>query len=296
MNKLLVVGDIHGQYTKLVHLLQSNRLVDRQLRWIGGTTTLCFTGDFVDRGPDGVGCLDLVMRLQHEAMEAGGQVVALLGNHELMLLAALRFENELFDCISSTFWELWRHNGGIGSDFERLTPEHLAWLSSLPAMYTHGDYLLLHSDTIRYAEYGESIEEVNYRISTVLHSDLAWAWVQLLCALGSREDFVNRANEGSFKAQAMLEQYGGRQIVHGHTPIPCMTKLSPQRVIAPFTYADGLCLNIDAGMYMGSQGFIYELPLSNPEVATQPENSEGAFVLELPETFLLQFPEPIYPR
>ncbi|MFN8445615.1 MAG: metallophosphoesterase [Caldilineaceae bacterium] len=296
MSKLFVVGDIHGQYTKLVSLLQSKRLVDRQLRWIGGNASLCFTGDFVDRGPDGIGCVELIMRLQREAALAGGQIVALLGNHEVMLLAAHRFENELFDCIASTFWELWRHNGGIGTDFERLTEEHLAWLSNLPAMYVHDDYLFMHSDTIRYAEYGESLEEINYRISTVLHSDLAWAWVQLLCAVGAREDFVNRSNDGVFKAQAMLEQYGGCQIVHGHTPISCVTKLAAGRVMAPFIYADGLCINVDAGMYLGSEGFIYELSRNIPEVTPVPETSEEQFVLELPETFTIQFPEPIFTR
>ena len=74
--------------------------------------------------------------------------------------------------------------GGILTDLEMLNATHLAWLSSLPAMAQIDDYLLMHSDSIRYAEYGDSIETVNYRISTVLNSDLAWAWLQLLCAWG----------------------------------------------------------------------------------------------------------------
>jgi hypothetical protein len=86
-----VIGDIHGQYTKLVSLLRNAELVDDTLSWKGGTTNLWFMGDFFDRGPDGIAVIDLVMRLQQEAQGAGGQVESLLGNHEVLILAAQRF-------------------------------------------------------------------------------------------------------------------------------------------------------------------------------------------------------------
>ena len=250
MGKLFVVGDIHGQYDKLVSLLQSKQLVDQRMQWTGGDATLCFTGDFVDRGPNGLDCIELVMQLEPQAETAGGRVVALLGNHELMLLAAHRFENDFFDCISTTFWELWYQNGGILADMQKLDKTHIAWLAALPVMAQVEEYLCIHSDSIRYAEFGDSIESVNHRVSTVLNSDLAWGWVQLICAMGQRKDFVNQAEEGVLKAQAMLEQYGGKQIVHGHTPIPCLLEIPARRVAEAFVYADGLCINVDGGMYL----------------------------------------------
>lgn len=288
MSKLFVVGDIHGQYNKMVQLLREKQLIDQRLQWTGGDATLCFTGDFVDRGPNGIGCINLVMSLQKQATLAGGRVVALLGNHELMLLAAHRFENDLFDCISSTFWELWNHNGGISADLENLSEAHIEWLSALPAMELIEDYLVMHSDTIRYAEYGEEIECINHRISTVLNSDLAWAWVQLITAMGQRKEFVNDGEEGVHKAKLMLEQYGGKQIVHGHTPIPYVLNTPASRVGEAFVYAEGLCINVDGGMYMGSEGFICELATSQPEVV------EEQYVLQFPDMLVIPFSEPSY--
>ncbi len=29
---------------------------------------------------------------------------------------------------------------------------------------------------------------------------------------------------------------------------------------APFIYANGLCVNVDGGMYLGGPGFVYRLP------------------------------------
>ena len=52
----------------------------------GRDARLWLVGDLVDRGPDGVGVIELVRRLQRE-----GDVHCLLGNHELLLLAARRF-------------------------------------------------------------------------------------------------------------------------------------------------------------------------------------------------------------
>src|SRR5579871_6244279 len=86
-----VIGDIHGQLGKLIALLRGAGLATDRLSWAAGAATLWFMGDFFDRGPDGLGVLDLVMRLQREAAVAGGQVASLLGNHEVMLLAAQRF-------------------------------------------------------------------------------------------------------------------------------------------------------------------------------------------------------------
>lgn len=40
---------------------------------------------------DGIGAVDLAMRLQQEAPAAGGRVHALIGNHEPLLLAAHKF-------------------------------------------------------------------------------------------------------------------------------------------------------------------------------------------------------------
>ena len=89
-----IIGDIHGHCDKLAGLLRDAGLVDADLAWSGGDARLFLLGDYVDRGPDGIGVIDLLMGLGVEAAAAGGQVEALLGNHDVMLLAAHRFREE----------------------------------------------------------------------------------------------------------------------------------------------------------------------------------------------------------
>lgn len=83
-SRIVAIGDVHGAYTEYTTILQRAGLVDAQLKWTGGRTTLVQTGDYTDRGTDVRKVLDLLMRLERDAKSAGGQVIALLGNHELM--------------------------------------------------------------------------------------------------------------------------------------------------------------------------------------------------------------------
>ena len=97
--------------------------------------------DYVDRGPDGVGVVDLVMRLQREAPGSGGRVGALMGNHEVLALGMHRFgERTVRDAggREHAFSTSWAMNGGSIHDQARLTPEHLAWLAALPALARDG--------------------------------------------------------------------------------------------------------------------------------------------------------------
>lgn len=256
---VFVVGDVHGAFEKLTGLLQAGGLIDRQLGWAAGDAALWLLGDFFDRGPDGIGVVELIMRLQREAAAAGGYVGALLGNHEPLLLSAHRFGAGL-TVWGSSFWNDWERNGGQRRDIERLTPEHVAWLTSLPAMALVADRLLMHADALFYRRYGRSVEQVNAALQRLLHSDDAAAWDQLLGEFVERQAFGARRPNGTAVARAMLQEFGGRQIIHGHTPIYLMTGQAKRDITAPLIYADGLCVNVDSGMGYGGPGFIYELP------------------------------------
>jgi hypothetical protein len=83
-NRIIAVGDLHGDFAAWRDIAQAARLVDGNGRWIGGSSVLVQTGDVVDRGPDSLKILDDLMRLQGQAPDQGGQVVALVGNHEAM--------------------------------------------------------------------------------------------------------------------------------------------------------------------------------------------------------------------
>jgi hypothetical protein len=84
--RLVAIGDIHGAYDEFVTILKRAGLVNDALAWSGGRATLVQTGDYTDRGTDVRKVLDLLMRLEREAKSAGGQMVTLLGNHEVMNL------------------------------------------------------------------------------------------------------------------------------------------------------------------------------------------------------------------
>ena len=52
--------------------------------WIGGTDILVQTGDIVDRGTHAGGIYRLMSKLRSQAAGQGGEVVSILGNHEVM--------------------------------------------------------------------------------------------------------------------------------------------------------------------------------------------------------------------
>jgi len=91
-DRLIAVGDVHGDFDDFCLILKRAGLVNDQNHWTGGNATLVQTGDLIDRGPKGRAAMDLVMGLENEAAKAGGQVVPLLGNHEVMnILGDLRY-------------------------------------------------------------------------------------------------------------------------------------------------------------------------------------------------------------
>jgi hypothetical protein len=261
-----VIGDIHGQLTKLIHVLHHARLIDpdgmwtsRPL-WAGEQATLWFLGDFVDRGPAGLGVVEIVMRLQREAAEAGGAVHAILGNHEIYLLAAHHF-GDIPTGDNSTFRSVWLKNGGLAADLTGLTQAPINWIHSLPAMAQMDDHLLVHADALFYRDYGETVAGVNATIGHILSGRDPSAWDQLLIRFAQRMAFHESRLDGPTNAIAFLDQYGGRQLVHGHTPIAVMTDQAEATITGPHLYADGLCLNCDGGMYRGGPGFVQLLDI-----------------------------------
>lgn len=75
--RTIAIGDIHGCSLALRGLLEAIQPQPDDL--------LVLLGDYIDRGPDTRGVLDQILDLQRRCT-----VVPLLGNHEEMLLAALK--------------------------------------------------------------------------------------------------------------------------------------------------------------------------------------------------------------
>lgn len=93
--RVVAMSDVHGAHDAFVRTLNASGLLDDNGRWSGGDSHLVITGDLLDRGPDSRDVMDLLMRLEDEAPESGGQVHLLLGNHEVMnLVGDLRYVSE----------------------------------------------------------------------------------------------------------------------------------------------------------------------------------------------------------
>jgi len=256
MTAVFVVGDLHGCYDQSVQLLREHDLIDGDLSWRAADATVCFMGDYVDHGPHGIACIDLVMRLQNEAAATGGRVIALLGNHEPMLLAVHRFGARTNPLTGQTFTDQWRDKDGMPDDLARLTPAHVTWLSRLPAMALAADRLLIHADALFYAEYGDSVARVNRSIANLLQSEDSAAWARLIEQFSEHHAF--REN-GAVQARQFLQPFGGRHIIHGHTPICKMTGQPMIEITQPLVYADGVCVNVDHGLYRGGPGFVHRV-------------------------------------
>jgi hypothetical protein len=92
VDRIVALSDIHGAYDALVATFQEAGVIDDSLAWNGGDTHLVITGDLVDRGADSRRVMDLVRRLESEALAAGGRVHLTLGNHEVMnIIGDLRY-------------------------------------------------------------------------------------------------------------------------------------------------------------------------------------------------------------
>ena len=99
--RIVVIGDIHGDYEVAVESLRVAGAIDKNLNWIGKTTFVVQIGDQIDRcRPFTYKCDDpratfedensdvrimkLYTKIHKQALNAGGAVISLLGNHELM--------------------------------------------------------------------------------------------------------------------------------------------------------------------------------------------------------------------
>nr|WP_175411304.1 metallophosphoesterase [Streptomyces sp. TRM64462] len=271
---LYVVGDVHGYLDELVAALREQGLIDAEGHWAAGNTRLWFLGDFTDRGPDGIGVIDLVMRLSAEAAAAGGYCKALMGNHELLLLGAKRFGDTPVNsgAGTATFQAAWLLNGGQKSDMDRLQDVHIQWMSRLDAIVEQDGHLLLHSDTTAYLDYGDTIEDVNDTVHEILtRNDADECW-DLFRKFTKR--FAFRDEGGSHAVRELLAAYGGQRVVHGHSPIPYLLgevgtedggagESAGPTVEGPHVYADGLAIAMDGGVTMAGKLLVVRLPLHN---------------------------------
>lgn len=101
VKRIIVIGDIHGDWDITINSLKIAKLIDNNNNWIGGETVVVQVGDQIDRCRySGIPCnepsatvpdegndwkiLNFFTKLHNQAQKYGGAVYSLLGNHELM--------------------------------------------------------------------------------------------------------------------------------------------------------------------------------------------------------------------
>jgi hypothetical protein len=85
--RVVAFGDVHGAYQDWTTLLSELGVIDTDFNWSGGDTHLVSLGDLVDRGPDSRKVVELLIKLDKQADQAGGAVHMVLGNHEVMVMS-----------------------------------------------------------------------------------------------------------------------------------------------------------------------------------------------------------------
>lgn len=83
---IFALSDIEGNFKAFRRLLAMNNIIDSNLNWNFGNGHLVICGDVFDRGEQVIECLWLIYKLEQQAIDQGGYVHFIMGNHDVMNL------------------------------------------------------------------------------------------------------------------------------------------------------------------------------------------------------------------
>ena len=252
---IYVIGDLHGDYDAYVAILTEAGLIDDRLRWAGGEATLVQLGDIPDRGPHPRRIIDHLRRLERQAARSGGQVIPMIGNHEAMNVTAdlryvtaaeyeefrtrgsERLQDRLFAANRARFAVTVRERDPDATDaevraaFDAAYPlgyvEHRRawepdgeigrWVLGNAAVRVIDGTLFVHGGMSRlYADM--TPEEINAAVHEALRTDpFAPILTTPQSPLWYRGN-TRPTEESAAEVEAVLEAFGARRIVVGHTP------------------------------------------------------------------------------
>lgn len=259
VERIVAVGDIHGDYEQFVTLLRSAELLDEKGDWSGGKTHLVQAGDVLDRGPDSRKVMDLLRKLEKQARKSGGYVHALIGNHEAMNIygdlryvspgeyAAFRDKNseqvrrafyeqqreelrrrnrdsEEAPVFDDAFRRRWESNNPLGSVEHRFhfgpNGRYGKWIRSHNTVIKINDTLFLHGGiSPKYASF--SIGKINKTVRRELRDLRKLRGGMVLDPEGPLWYRGLAQEEESLEAHlaTVLKEYKVKRIVVAHTPI-----------------------------------------------------------------------------
>ena len=131
-NRLFAIGDIHGCFDPF------KEMVENRIR-LTPDDRLVLLGDYIDRGAGSKQVIDYIMNLRSR----GFNLITLTGNHEVMLLDALRDDSNL---------ALWIYNGGSPTlesfnvdSVKDLDHKYVNFFRELKYYCSLEDYLFVHA-------------------------------------------------------------------------------------------------------------------------------------------------------
>lgn len=207
--RIVALGDLHADWDQTQMVLQGLGLVDDDAHWTGGATVMVQTGDVMDRGADSQRLLRFLSTLRTEAQTAGGDVVPLLGNHEVMNLRGDWRYVELSDIAQY---------GGAPARRRALSPEGEdgKFLRSLSAVvhiagtvFVHGG---VHPDFA-----GNSLDETNQAIRDAIDQPGPSAVLGDLGPLWYRGYILDPEEIACPRLDEALTMLGAQRMVVGHT-------------------------------------------------------------------------------
>jgi len=176
--RTIVVGDIHGCYNELVKLIDS--LKEKEL-YDAETDKIIFLGDYIDRGNQSREVISYIRAMQ----ENNDNVIALMGNHENMLLDYMDGYSRdwLYNGCDSTVNSYNNHEDELASDIE--------WMENLPVYFEDDNFIYVHAGIDK----GVSIDE---------QSEMTMLW--------TRDEFIWDSTEYD------------KKVIFGHTPTQTINK------------------------------------------------------------------------
>jgi len=258
VERVIAIGDIHGDYNQYMNIMRSAGVVDSKGKWSGGKTHLVQTGDIPDRGDDTRKIFDHMVKLAKQAKKKGGYVHMLIGNHETMnVVGDLRYvtagEFEAFQSRNSSRLQNMQWQSQLDwmtantpdfesvdlteyrKDWEQRVP--LGWVEHRMAWALNGEYggqvkdnqvavqindtIFLHGGiSSKYCSFSlaslteqviAAMENYNQAVTTIMDDPLGPVWYRGLATEDESEIFSQTLDN-------ILERYGAKRIVVGHTP------------------------------------------------------------------------------
>ncbi|MPQ45890.1 hypothetical protein GCQ56_02610 [Marinifilum sp. N1E240] len=233
---IVVLGDVHGEFDRLINTLREQNVIDTENKWSFGKGHLVFVGDIFDRGAKVTEILWFIYRLEHEAKKAGGNLHFVFGNHELMILNNdNRYINDRYKSLCKPlgleYASLFHSNSVLGE-----------WLRTRNSIVQINDYLFVHGGISEdLLDNDHTADKVNHTTRQYLtggiNADNMEDCKEIFSSTGPfwyRGYFMERSKYDKISKEGVdriLEKLNVKTIVVGHTEVDQISEFFSGKII-----------------------------------------------------------------